>query len=55
VVRQWFDEFGSSPPFVVGPDTVVVAYSAWAEMQCFMQLGWALPEHVLDLTRPIWR
>jgi hypothetical protein len=49
VVRQWFDEFGLAPPFDVGPDTVAVAYSAWAECQCFLQLGWELPENILDL------
>ena len=37
------------PPFDVGPDTVVVAYSAWAEMTCLLQLGWQFPLHVLDL------
>jgi hypothetical protein len=48
-VRWWRDDFGSGPPFDVGPDTVLVAYSAWAEMTCFLELGWSFPEHVLDL------
>jgi hypothetical protein len=31
-VRLWRGEFGPTPPFDVGPDTLFVAYSAWAEM-----------------------
>ena len=30
-VRLWRGEFGSKPPFDVGPDSLFVAYSAWAE------------------------
>jgi DNA polymerase I len=48
-VRLWRDDFGSKPPFDIGPDAVFVAYSAWAEMTCFLQLNWAFPEHILDL------
>jgi DNA polymerase-1 len=48
-VRQWRDDFGLRPPFDTGPNTVFVAYAAWAELQCFLQLGWRFPEHVLDL------
>jgi hypothetical protein len=47
-VRQWRGEFGSTPPFDVGPDTLFVAYAAWAEMACFEQLGWKFPVHVFD-------
>src|SRR5262249_3217399 len=39
-IRLWRDEFGSAPPFDIGPDTLFVAYSAWAEMACFLVLGW---------------
>jgi DNA polymerase-1 len=46
-VRWWRDDFGSKPPF--DGDALFVAYSAWAEMTCFLQLGWRLPEHVFDL------
>jgi DNA polymerase-1 len=46
-VRWWRDDFGSKPPF--DGDALFVAYSAWAEMPCFLQLGWRLPEHVFDL------
>jgi hypothetical protein len=47
--RVWRGEFGSTPPFDVGPDTLVVGYSLWAEMTCFLQFGWRLPVHVYDL------
>jgi DNA polymerase-1 len=47
-VRLWRGEFGSAPPFDVGPDTLFVAYSAWAEVTCFMALGWKFPEHIFD-------
>jgi hypothetical protein len=49
IIRRWRGEFGSPPPFDIGPNTLFVAYSAWAEMTCFLQLGWRFPEHVYDL------
>ncbi len=42
-------EFRKRPPFDVGPDTLFVAYSAWAELMCFQTLGWSFPVHVFDL------
>ncbi len=48
-IRVWRGEFGTAPPFDIGPDALFVAYSAWAEMTCFMALGWKFPEHVFDL------
>jgi DNA polymerase-1 len=42
-------EFGTAPPFDIGPDTLIVAYSAWAEMTCFKVLGWQFPVHIFDL------
>jgi DNA polymerase-1 len=48
-IRLWRGEFGTTPPFDVGGDTLFVAYSAWAEMTCFMVLGWKFPEHIFDL------
>jgi DNA polymerase I len=48
-IRTWRGEFGSTPPFDIGPNTLVVAYTAWAELTCFMVLGWKFPEHVFDL------
>jgi hypothetical protein len=47
-IRTWRGEFGSAPPFDIGLDTLFVAYSAWAEMTCFMALGWQFPKHVFD-------
>jgi hypothetical protein len=48
-IRMWRGEFDSTPPFDIGPDALFVAYSAWAELTCFMQLGWKFPDHVFDL------
>ena len=42
-IRRWRGEFGSTPPFDIGPDTLVVGYSLWAEMTCFLVLGWRFP------------
>jgi hypothetical protein len=47
-IRLWRGEFGKSPPFDLGPDTLFVAYSAWAELTCFITLGWKFPAHVFD-------
>ena len=38
-VRLWRGEFGTAPPFDIGPDTLFVAYSVWAEMTCFQVRG----------------
>ena len=35
-IRRWRGEFGTSPPFDIGADTLVVGYSLWAEMTCFL-------------------
>ena len=48
-IRRWRGEFGSTPPFDIGPDALVVGYSLWAEMTCFLVLGWRFPVHVFDL------
>jgi DNA polymerase-1 len=47
-IRLWRDDFGSAPPFDIGPDALFVAYSAWAELTCFMVLGWRFPVHIFD-------
>jgi DNA polymerase family A len=47
-IRLWRGEFGSTPPFDVGPDSLFVAYSAWAEMTCFKVLSWKFPVHIYD-------
>ena len=48
-IRLWRGDFGSTPPFDIGPDALFVAYSAWAEMTCFKVLGWQFPVHIFDL------
>ncbi|WMT76066.1 DNA polymerase [Bradyrhizobium sp. Ash2021] len=47
-IRLWRGEFGYAPPFDIGSDTLVVAYSAWAEMTCFKVLGWNFPKYIFD-------
>jgi DNA polymerase I len=47
-VRLWRGEFAAAPPFDTGPETLFVAYSAWAEMMCFEVLGWKFPAHIFD-------
>ena len=47
-IRLWCGEFGPTPPFDIGPGTLFVAYSAWAEMTCFKVLGWRSPVHIFD-------
>ena len=42
-IRRWRGEFGSVPPFDIGPDTLVAGYSLWAEMTCFLGAGLAIP------------
>src|SRR5262252_5617853 len=54
-IRKWRGDFDTRPPFDVGPDTLFVAYSAWAEMECFLSLGWKFPTHIFDLHTAIWR
>jgi hypothetical protein len=46
--RLWRGDFGSRPPFDIGPDSLIVGYSLWAEMTCFMTLGWRFPVHLFD-------
>jgi DNA polymerase-1 len=48
-VRLWRHDFGTAPPFDIGPDSLFVAYFGWAEMTCFMTLGWKFPTHIFDL------
>ena len=48
-IRRWRGEFGSTLPFDIGPDALVVGYSLWAELTCFLVLGWRFPVHVFDL------
>ncbi|CAM8668245.1 bifunctional 3'-5' exonuclease/DNA polymerase [Comamonadaceae bacterium] len=48
-IRLWADQFGALPPYGIGPDALLVAYYAPAEMNCHLALGWPMPENVLDL------
>jgi hypothetical protein len=47
-VVMWRGEFGRKPPFDIGPNTLFCAYSAWAELICFLVLGWNFPVHIFD-------
>jgi DNA polymerase-1 len=47
-IRQWRGEFSPEPPFDIGPNTLFVAYSAWAEMTVFKVLNWKFPVHIFD-------
>jgi DNA polymerase-1 len=47
--RLWRDELGRAPPFPIGPDALVVAFYASAELGCFRALGWPKPANILDL------
>jgi DNA polymerase I len=47
-IRLWQGEFGPTPAFDIGPDSLFVAYSAQAELTCFKVLGWKFPVHVFD-------
>jgi DNA polymerase-1 len=47
--RIWQDQFGSAPPYATGPDVLLVAFYASAELGCYRALGWPMPERVLDL------
>lgn len=47
--RSWFADDGLSPPVVFGQQSLFVAYYASAEIGCFLELGWAVPPHILDL------
>ena len=48
-IRKWRGEFGPTPPFSIGPDTLVVGYSLWAEMTVFLTLNWPSPKYLFDL------
>jgi hypothetical protein len=47
-IHSYRGEFGLAPSFDVGPDSLFVAYSAWAEMTCFDVLGWEFPTYIFD-------
>jgi hypothetical protein len=51
LVRQWLSDGvpPAAPPYGTGPDSLLVAYYASAELGCHLALGWPLPARVLDL------
>jgi hypothetical protein len=48
--RLWHDDLVQldRAPFPVDRRSLFVGYYASAELSCFLQLGWALPECILD-------
>ncbi len=50
-IRCWQDDLSALKfcPFSTDENSVVVAYYASAEMNCFIQLGWEQPHYILDL------
>jgi DNA polymerase family A len=48
LIRLWQDEFGPSPPYSIGPDSVVIGYMASAELGTHLALNWSQPANVLD-------
>jgi hypothetical protein len=50
LVWQWLaGEPSSPPPYGLGPDTLLVANYASAELGFYLALGWPMPERILDL------
>ena len=49
VFRIFEGQFGQAPPYATGPDVLLVAYYASAELGCYRVLGWPMPERILDL------
>jgi hypothetical protein len=50
LVRLWLEAGAPAvPPFDTGPDALVVAYYASAELGCCLALDWPLPARILDL------
>lgn len=49
VTSRFGDELGQKAPFPTGPNSLVVAYFAAAEIEAFWALGWDLPVNVIDL------
>jgi hypothetical protein len=47
--RLFRDEFANEPPFPAGPDTLLAAFYASAELGTFKPLQWPAPPFVLDL------
>ena len=49
-IRKWIDpENPGECPYPTGPDDVMLAYYASAEIGCHIALGWPVPQRVIDL------
>jgi DNA polymerase-1 len=50
-IHMWREQLFATPrpPFNIGRDAVMVAYSAHAELQCFKAIEWQFPHNVIDL------
>src|SRR5262249_27015309 len=48
-IRLLRDDFPATPPYGTGPDSLILAYAATAELRCHLALDWPLPENVIDL------
>jgi len=51
VIRQFYGTSGPYPPCPAdfGKDTLFMAFAAQAELMTFIQLGWEMPQRILDL------
>jgi DNA polymerase I len=49
--RLWYNELTAlgKAPFDIGPNSLFVAYSAGAEIGCFIELHWSIPLNILDV------
>ena len=45
----WREDLVLGPPWPTGPEILFVAYYASAEIGCLLELGWPIPERILDL------
>ena len=48
LLRLFEHELPATPPFRTDEHVLFVAYSAHAELQCFAELGWPMPERIVD-------
>jgi DNA polymerase I len=50
-IELWRDQLlqRRRAPFDTGPNSLMVAYAASAELSCFLALGWPFPRNTLDL------
>jgi len=50
-LRVWESELLQMrhPPYGIGPDDLMVAFFASAELGCHLALGWPMPAHLLDV------